>query len=486
MAVWKPTNEDFRRVVDEQNPWLLSGKIPVALAPPTKRPLAKLLPEVIIVDQPHRFQIVLGPRRVGKTTAMYQTVGQLLDQGVPRDSIWWLRLDHPFYMRVALGDLVGGLVDSAVTTEKPLYLFLDELMYAEDWDLWLKTFYDDRLPVKIIATSSATAALKKARTESGVGRWEEQYLAPYLLTEFMQLSGEHTELPTASSLQETIEQTPSGAVDAMRGVCRLRRTLLLQGGFPELLTRESERDEETLLLESQRVLRSDAVERAIYKDIPQSFGVDNPMMLERLVYVLAGQVTGILSPTKICQELDGLSQPTFDRYVSYLERAFLVFALPNFSGREASVQRRGRKLYFVDSAVRNAALQRGISPLNDPAEMGVLLENMAAGHLHALSQHSQVRLYHWRDGDKEVDLVYDHPTNPVAFEIASSPNHSRAGLAALIERHNRFRGRAYLVAPAARFEAASRASSGIGSLGLDHFLVAVGSQAAAAMRARLI
>ena len=53
------------------------------------------------------------------------------------------------------------------------------------------------------------------------------------------------------------------------------------------------------VLESQRVLRSDAVERAVYKDIPQAARVDNPMMLERLLYVLAGQVTGLLSPTNI-------------------------------------------------------------------------------------------------------------------------------------------------------------------------------------------
>lgn len=38
-------------------------------------------------------------------------------------------------------------------------------------DLWFKTFYDERWPVRIAATSSATAALRDRRTESGVGRW---------------------------------------------------------------------------------------------------------------------------------------------------------------------------------------------------------------------------------------------------------------------------------------------------------------------------
>jgi uncharacterized protein len=57
--------------------------------------------------------------------------------------------------------------------------------------------------------------------------------------------------------------------------------------------------------------------------------------------------------------LDNLSQPTLDRYVSYLEQTFLVFRLTNYSGNESSIQKRGRKTYFHDGAVRNAALQRG-------------------------------------------------------------------------------------------------------------------------------
>jgi predicted AAA+ superfamily ATPase len=262
---------------------------------------------------------------------------------------------------------------------------------------------------------------------------------------------------------------------------------MLVGGFPELLTAVRDRpddDESSRLLESQQVLRNDAVERAVYKDIPQSFGVDNPMMLERLLYVLAAQITGVLSPSNICSEL-GLSQPTFDRYLSYLERAFLVFTLPNFSGREATVQKRGRKLYFVDGAVRNAALQRGLAPLDNPVELGALLENLVAATLHSLSLHAGVRLHHWRDGKHEVDLVFDHPERPLAFEIGSSPDHSRAGLQKFMERHPRYQGRCYLVVPQVTVAHPGSTSSGVGTLPLDLFLLVVGSQAEQALARNL-
>ena len=435
--------------------------------------------------------MILGPRRVGKTTILYQTVRLLIANGIAPGRIWWLRMDHPLLLESSLGNLVRSLLNgSGATTEHPLYLMLDEIVYAHDWDLWLKTFYDERWPVRIAATSSSTAALRNQRRESGVGRWEEHDLMPCGPEEAFRLMGEPQEIIVRRTITDTLASLPSGQV-AGPMLEPVRLFLLLVGGFPELVTRvlgaptsDPAQELEVHVLESQRVLRSDAVERAIYKDIPQAAGVDNPLLLERLLYVLAGQVTGLLSPTNIGQQL-GIQQPTFDRYLSYLEQAYLVFTLTNYSGSESAVQRRGRKLYFVDSAVRNAALHRGLAPLNDPVEQGTLLENLVAASLHTLAAHAWVRLHHWRDGNHEVDLIYDDPHHPLAFEIASSPSHSLSGLQALIQRHPQFGGHSYLVAPQATVVHPRDDSRGIGMLPLDTFLLAVGAQAHQAMLVRL-
>lgn len=487
MGVWRPQPEDLQRVFDEQNPWHRTGEVPATLARPIERPLAKLLWRRLHDDDPHRFQLVLGPRRVGKTTALYQTVRHLIAAEVAPTRIWWLRLDHPLLLPEKLGDLVRAvLATSRASRERPVFLMLDELVYTDLWDLWLKTFFDEKWPVRIAATSSATAALRKRRPESGVGRWSEQHLTPYLFTEFLALVGADRPVEIGDTLADSLSGLHHGQ-RADLDLAGRRRLFMLVGGFPELLTAARDRpdeDEPSRLLESQQVLRADAVERAIYKDIPQSFGVDNPMMLERLLYVLAAQITGLLSPSNICSEL-GLSQPTFDRYLAYLEQAFLVFTLPNYSGWEATVQKRGRKLYFVDGAIRNAALQRGLTPLADPTELGALLENLVAATVRSLALHTGVRLHHWRDGKHEVDLIFDDPGQPLAFEIGSSPDHPRTGLIALREKHPRFRGRCYIVAPQASVTQPDATATGIGTLPLDLFLQVVGAQAEAALAARL-
>ena len=446
-----------------------------------------MLSSRLLTSDPRRFQLVLGPRRVGKTTCLYQTVRQLIGAGVDPGRLWWMRLDHPLLMQLDLGSLLGVARDDVEDPNEPAFVFLDELTYARDWDLWLKTFHDERWPLRIAGSSSSTAALRERRLESGVGRWEEQYLAPYLLGEFLDLAEHEVPIPVETTLSATIAATLRARWKP-GGIEPLRRRLLLTGGFPELLvaTAADAGDEVSMLLRSQQTLRSDAVERAIYKDIPQSFGVDSPMMLERLLYKLAGQVTGLLSPQLLCQELDGLSQPTFDRYLSYLERAFLVFTLPNYSGRERAVQRRGRRLYFMDGAVRNAALQRGVGPLTNAEEMGLLYENLVAGHLHALARHTQVRLYHWREGNHEVDLIYDHPEQPVAFEIASSVYHPVTGLQRFMERFPRFEGQCYLVSPEPIGIRPGDVANRIGLLPLDLLLLAASRQAETALGQRLI
>lgn len=484
---WVPKPQDYMQVFGEQNPWHQDGKVPEVLALTVQRPLARVFWRRIQTNEPKRFQLLLGPRRVGKSTSLYQTVKNLLDAGVPAKRLWWLRLDHPLLMQVPLKTLVDFVVDSSnATTKQPAFLFLDELTYADRWDLWLKTFHDEKYPIQIAGSSSATAALRQRRTESGVGRWDEQYLAPYLFDEFLELIGHKIAVPVQATLSETIEACIEARLD-LTGLADLRRRFLLTGGFPELLMafKDSPADDARTLLQSQRILRNDAVERAIYKDIPQAFGVGDTMLLERLLYTLAGQVAGILSPQNLSQSLSGMPQPTFDRYLSYLERAFLVFVLPNYSGNEASVQKRGRKLYFVDGAVRNAALQRGIAPLNDLAEMGLLMENLVAGHLHALSQQSQVRLYHWRDGNDEVDLVYNHPEKPLALEVGSSPAHDRRGLNLFRQRYPKFDGHCYIVSPNAQAIRPSPSWGNVGSLPLDLVLLAIGAQAEKELAGRL-
>jgi predicted AAA+ superfamily ATPase len=484
VPTWSPSEGDYLQAITGLNPWHIQKKVPAELAKPYDRPLAQLLWQTVREPQMRRHQLILGPRRAGKTTVMYQTVRNLIKDGVNRKNIWWLRLDHPLLLDMSLGSLVQYIIAlRKATADNPVYLFLDEITYSPKWALWSKSFHDEQWPVRIVGSSSATAAIKDVRMESGVGRWDEQHLSPCLFTEYLSLRRQGpTGVDAFDSLAETIED----AVRLLRHPADLeseRKRYMLVGGFPELLVGEPDsNDLESDLFRSQRVLRSDAIERAVYKDIPQACAINDPVKLERLLYILAGQIGGVMSPNTIGQEC-ALVKATIDAYVKYLEWAYLVFTLPNYAPSEEAVQRRGRKVYFVDGAVRNAALMRGLAPLHDPNEMGVLMENLVASHLNTLAQQAGIRLFHWRHKQFEVDLVFDHPERPLAFEVASSVDHSRHGLLALQERYPKFRGACYVICPNAVPRLPQEMSAGI--LPLDLFLLSVGSQTQHALEKRL-
>lgn len=509
-TTWKPSGDDYVEALRHQNPWHTLGKVPESLAKPVRRSLAEELWKTII-HTPHRYQVVLGPRRVGKTVAMHQTIARLLEHGVPAKNLWFMRMDHPLFQDYTLGGWVRLLLNTvdSVSATSPVYLFLDEVNYATQWDQWLKTFYDEQWPIRLVATSSSTAALRNRTVESGVGRWSEQYLTPYSFAEYLDLRKspgakveseedlfdtrrrdiqrlEEVHIDAAENLFETIANTIAIA-RRLPDLASERSRFLIVGGFPELLlaSEGSGEDDHSAMLRSQSILRSEAVQRVAGMDLPQVFDIKNPLLLERLLYVLGGQVCGLVNETRLANTID-LSRQTIHQYISYLEKAFLIFLLPNYSTREESVQRKRRKVYFVDGAVRNAALQRGLSPLNDPEERGSLIENAAAAHLYSLSLQSGRKLYHWRDKGHEVDLVFDDSAGPIAFEITSSRRHPMGAIQRLMSKRPAFSGRCFLVSSAISTAVLpGESEDGVGRMPFDAFLLAVSAQTHRALQNRL-
>ena len=500
-------DDSFRYALSGLNPWHETGEIGRDRVPPVERRLAQLLWRRLLGEGLRRYQVIQGPRRVGKTTVLRQTVRHLLAHGVEPRRIWWLQMDVPDVKRHNLRAVMEHVIAaSGASPERPTCVMIDEVARAEQWALWLKTFYDDSWPVEILATASSIEKLRGARIESGIGRWDEQCLLPCSFSEFIELcplASQDTSPAGATAterLGETIEALAPAAY-ASRELHEARDILMLIGGWPDLLLQtRAELDAPAPEPPASRLapvappdllhrgdvfadnvrraqdrLQSDVVDRVIFRDIQESVDVENPARLRDLLHVLADQVTGVMSPEKISRIL-GVSQPTIRRYSALLANSYLTFALPNYSGSEHAVQRRGQKVYFWDTAVRNAVLSRATTPLSRASEYGQLLENLAASTLRALGETTSTRVYYWRRGNHEVDLVYHDRNDPVAFEIAASTRHSRAGLRAFADSQGDFRGRCYLVAPDAALLPPAHSDDGIGSIPYNAFLIGVGAQ----------
>lgn len=101
---------------------------------------------------------------------MYQLISSLLHKGIPARNIVYLSFDNPI---LKLGGFEGVLraYENAYATEGEIYFFFDEVQYAENWEVWIKTLYDSRPNLRLVATGSASPTFEKGSADSGVGRW---------------------------------------------------------------------------------------------------------------------------------------------------------------------------------------------------------------------------------------------------------------------------------------------------------------------------
>jgi len=132
--------------------------------------------------------LLSGARRVGKTTIMYQMIQSLLDKGIQPKSILYVSFDHPILKFYSVEELVE-IYTTNIYSEEKCWLFFDEIQYADDWELYLKVFYDSKPHIYITATGSASPVIEKGAGDSGVGRWNVIRVPTLSFYEYCKLAG---------------------------------------------------------------------------------------------------------------------------------------------------------------------------------------------------------------------------------------------------------------------------------------------------------
>ena len=180
------------RYLQEVNEWWRTGSVPrVFLQPDCRNEFA----ELVNLLSKERITAIIGPRRVGKTTLMYQLADHLIQSGVQKENILFVAMDDPLTMtmvdplKVIMDEYLEKIIRKPVRDVERLYIFIDEIHFLSDWNLWLKKYYDLKYNIKFIISSSSATHLLKFSKESLVGRITEIKIMPLNFTEFIKLSG---------------------------------------------------------------------------------------------------------------------------------------------------------------------------------------------------------------------------------------------------------------------------------------------------------
>ncbi|HBQ63684.1 MAG TPA: AAA family ATPase [Clostridiales bacterium] len=400
------TKEGILKVLTAFNPWWKTGSVHSGFLKNFRR--FAYYEAIKRLDQPNlrRTVVLTGARRVGKTTIQYQLIETLLKRGVPPRKIVFISLDHPMLKLSGLNDILECYHEN-IYADQDVYYFFDEIQYAVDWDKWLKTIYDLQPETRVIATGSASPVLIKGGIESGAGRWSILQVPTLSFYEYCSLIGiddielEDTLRPTAFASLDQKQRTQ--VMVKLSAVQNHFNRYLQIGGFPELALSDND-------LLAQQIMREDVIDKVLKKDLPSLYNIRNATELERIFLYLCYVSSQIVSIDAIAKELNGVSRPTVENYIQYLESANLIYLSYPVELAGKKVLKASPKIYIADAAIRNAVLMDD-DVLTKPEEMGKMVETSVYKHVAAFYYQQAARVGYYRGGtkNKEVDIVVDYP-----------------------------------------------------------------------------
>ncbi len=333
--------------------------------------------------QPGKVLVVYGPRRVGKTTLLQDT----LDHTALK-----YKLDSGDNIRTqkALSSQDFTLIKEYVSGYD--LLAIDEAQQIPNIGMALKIIVDQHPHLRVIATGSSSFDLANTVGEPLTGRKKTLTLYPLAQLELLKHYNRY-------ELRQRVED------------------FLIFGSYPDVITAES-REQKIMIL-------NELVDSYLFKDILASEQIKNSRLLIDLLRLIAFQIGNEVSLSELGQQL-GIDVKTVKRYLELLEKTFVIINIGGFSRNLRSEITKKQKYYFVDNGIRNAVISL-FNPLDTRNDIGALWENFVV--IERLKKRSYQNIYgnayFWRTyGQQEIDIVEEREGKLFAYECKWSEKKS--------------------------------------------------------------
>ncbi len=262
------------------------------------------------------------------------------------------------------------------------YLFIDEAQNVPNVGLVLKLLHDTYPKLRIVASGSAAFDLRRKTGEPLTGRQIVFEMFPISLGELS---------PRATNVMTWAEHG------------------MLYGGYPNIVTAKSPEDKKTEL----RQLAADYLLKDIFAQVDV-----NRNRLHDLLRLLAFQIGSEVSLNELAATTL-MDVKTVDRYLGFLEDAYVLQRLGGFSRNLRKEVAKSRKIYFFDLGIRNA-LVNAFNPLTLRDDVGKLWENyLVIERCKRLKYAGKTfNAWFWRTYDQqEIDYIEERGTDLVGFEF---------------------------------------------------------------------
>ena len=409
--------DQVKKIIKQFNPHWKSGAIENEIRKFKKRRYFDLF-FPLVTTKVKRAVVLMGPRRVGKTVLLWQTLQELLKKKNIKKKLLFLSLDAPLLSSFSLEELLDLYREIfSLKTLKGRVVIFDEIQYLKNWDIQLKVLVDNHPQTKFIASGSAAGALKRKGQESGAGRFTDFLLPPLTFFEYLELlglSGSFFKFPKTG-----FSKTRKVKLKAKRieGLNREFINYINYGGFPEaIFNKEIQKD-------PQRFIRSDIVDKVLLRDLPSLYGIRDTQELNRLFATLVYQTGNEISLEGLSRS-SGVDKNTLKKYIEYLEAAFLIKTVKRVDFSSKRFKRENFfKVYLSNPSMYSAIY--GSVPKEDTETLGSLVETAVFCQYPQPLYGNRVFYARGKGGKEEVDFVFLNERLKVfdALEVKWSDSH---------------------------------------------------------------
>lgn len=311
-------------------------------------------------------KVVLGPRRAGKSVFSVHLFKDKMPAYVNFDEESLVKLKNYDDLIKELHSLYG----------EKRYLLFDEIQNLPGWELFINKLH--RRGYNILLTGSNAKLLSKELATSLTGRHIPIEIFPFNFNEYLRA-------------KNFICEKENMAVPEMKGkLLNYLSDYMANGGFPELAVKN---------LEPKGYLDT-LVDSLIFKDIVKRYKLRLAESVYELEIFLLNNFSSELSYRKIANQLGFRSVATLQKYLKYLEEAYLIHILPRYSHKAGERLTSPKKAYLVDNGYITA------KAVQYSTNSGKLMENLVFSELlkRGYKPNHDLFYYKTRNG-KEVDFV---------------------------------------------------------------------------------
>lgn len=385
------------------------------------------LAEIINLLNDKRSTIVAGPRQVGKSTMLSQTISYLLANKTKPSNILMFFCDDSniFNGDTKIADVLSEYERSVLfanlsTVKERIYIFIDEAQAIKDWHTVVKTYIARNENIKFIISGSSAALLFEGANESLYGRHDLLHVYPLRFWQFAKLHSANKN-KIVEEVEKKLPKTslfasPNEYFDELQKVYSLinlhypqinglLKMYLTVGGYPEFCFYPTDIDK------WQKRLLNDVISSGLYRDIIKVFKIESPKKLEQIFYYIAANSGQPFSYTSIGNTV-GLNVETATNYITYLEKAKLIVVQPVHSNNVAKTLRANKKMHILDNGIRNAIMKE--KNLDD-ARCGFAVETALTVYAYAEAEKNLWNVG-YQDVD-EVDVVLDKKKDVLQIEV---------------------------------------------------------------------